>query len=162
MIRRLFFIFILACFFTNQAYAQYVIYGDPTSNLFITADARSGWISQTNTFDSLTSGYLNALNRKEGKVTVTNNISTAFNFRIGYYFGEKKTFGISTGLLYTTQTSTMALDSFHVEYQSLDFQGNIFRQVLTANQGINESVKTVNINIPFMLMFRQRLGEAFS
>lgn len=161
MVRRL--TFLLICLFTaaDHISAQWIIFGDPKSNFFINADVKAGYVRPKITADSFTSGYLNAINQKEGTLTLSNSSSFVYTLKLGYYFNENKNIGISAGFMYTNQMSTLALDSFHVEYQSVDANGSIFRQSLTSNQGISESIKSVNISVPVMLMLRFKVGESF-
>ena len=105
------------------------------------------------------SKYLNALNSPKIQIKFTTGYSYGGDLEIGYFFKHKTNWGIATGCSYTVQSGNITIDTFHVEYQKNDFQGNLFRQLITANKPMNEELNTVNVNIPLLLKYKRNLGS---
>jgi hypothetical protein len=121
-------------------------------------DLKLGSVNQQNfTTAAMSSGYKNALNTSQGNITNTANKSIGFDLRFGYYLNRKRSLGFGSGFVFLKYTSNLLVDTFHVEYQSTDFQGSTFRQSVSSNQTINERIKSTNISIPVLLLYRQRL-----
>ena len=137
-----------------------VRYGDgPPPGFFFEAAIQSGEFSENFNAASLASGYANALNATGGNLSFTGNKSFSYNLQGGYYFNHKRNLGIGTGILLLTQSGTMQSDSFHVEYMAHDYQGNVYRQLISSNGNINESVKTINLSIPLFLRYKKDITD---
>ena len=85
--------------------------------------------------------YLNGVNINQGVLKFKNGASFGFDVQLGYFFGEKRHWGIGTGIMYLSQMGDLTLDNYHAEYQSVDYNGNTFRQVVSPNQPIKENIK---------------------
>jgi outer membrane protein OmpA-like peptidoglycan-associated protein len=105
------------------------------------------------------SNYLNALNKSASNIRFTEGRSRGIDVEVGYFFGHKKTYGIGIGLMYMYQEGNVTMDNFHVEYQSTDNFNNTYRQVLTSNGRVKESLGTSNLNIPILFKYKRRLSN---
>ena len=110
--------------------------------------------------DNPESHYLNAQNGRSSDLQFTKGSSFGIDAEIAYFFDEHRNWGIGAGLLYMHQNGTVGLDNFHVEYQSVDYAGNIFRQVVTASNPIHETIGIDNLNIPLMLKYKNRFSRS--
>jgi len=115
----------------------------------------AGFLFQDITTNSLLRGYSNSINGSAGTVSFDNGVSRGIDINVGYFFGCKRHYGIGLGLMYMYQQGDLTMDNFHVEYQSLDYFGNTFRQVLTANRRVKESISTSNLNIPVVFKYQR-------
>lgn len=102
--------------------------------------------------------YLNGINVNTGQVGFKNGTALGGDAQIGYFFGEKKHWGLGTGIMYMRQTGDVTLRDFHAEYQATDNNGYTFRQILTANNVV-EHIKADNINIPLVLKYKNRFSK---
>ena len=125
----------------------------------IDVNATAGILTQQYTANDLASHYTNAINQNISQVKFENGGSYGIDAQVGYFFGRKKHFGIGTGLMYMYQQGTATIDNFHIEYQSTDYQGNIFRQSLTANGGVKEKLNVSNFNIPLLFKYKKRFSQ---
>jgi outer membrane protein OmpA-like peptidoglycan-associated protein len=113
-----------------------------------------GALMQNLTSNSLTAGYLNTVNTSAGALSYKNGFSAGADLQLGCFFGPKQHFGVGAGIMYMNQQGDMTVDHFHAEYQSVDYFGNTFRQVLSSNGAIKESVNTSNLNVPIVLKYK--------
>ncbi len=104
-------------------------------------------------------GYTNALNTNISGLKYNNGMSYGADAQVGYFFTPNNNWGVGTGLMYLYQTGNVTMNQFHVEYQSTDSHGLTFRQLLTANQQIKETMKTTNINIPVVIKYKHRFTQ---
>jgi outer membrane protein OmpA-like peptidoglycan-associated protein len=81
------------------------------------------------------------------------------NLNLGYYFGKNRNFGLGTGLQYIQNRSNLGLNPFSLEYQSIDNFGNVFRQGVRSNSGLEEQVKQSVLGIPVMILVKKQLNE---
>ena len=126
---------------------------------FIDFNFKGGLLNQELSYTDLSKNYLNSINTSIGKLNVKQGVSLGGDIQIGYFFGEKKHFGIGIGFLYMQQSNEIGIDYFHTEYQSNDARGAIFRQIITANNPIKESITTTNINIPLVFKYKTQFTK---
>ena len=117
-----------------------------------------GLYSQDMKIANTNANYLNGVNLNTGSVGFKNGAAVGGDAQIGFFFGEKRHWGIGTGVMYMREWGDMTLDNFHAEYQSTDNNGDIFRQVVSANR-IDERIKTDNFNIPLVLKYKNRFSK---
>lgn len=99
--------------------------------------------------------YEKALNAYQSDIKFSNGQSRGLDFRLGYYFNRKRSLGVGAGINLYKQEGTLALDSFHIEFQSADAAYPVFRQVISSSRGIKESIKSTSINIPVLLRYKK-------
>ncbi len=104
--------------------------------------------------------YLNGININTGNTGFRDGGTIGGDLQLGYFFDKGRHWGIGTGLMYLRQWGTVTLDQFHAEYQSVDDNGFIFRQVVSSG-AIEEQVKTHNFNIPLLLKYKHRFSRAW-
>ncbi|MEO6832705.1 MAG: outer membrane beta-barrel protein, partial [Chitinophagaceae bacterium] len=117
-----------------------------------------GGYSQQFTMANTAPNYLNGLNINTGNATFVNGSAFGGDLQLGVFFGKNKHLGLGTGILYLRESGDMKLNGFHAEYQSVDRNGNIFRQVVSANN-ITEQIKSDNFNIPLLLKYKNRFSK---
>ena len=111
---------------------------------------------------NLLTGYPAALNGSYSyqKVAVGNTFGG--DMQLGYFFGKGRHFGIGLGLMIVEQNTSVTMDNFHVEYRSLDYLNDTFRQLITAHGPVMETINTTNVSMPLMLkyqaMFSRHIG----
>ncbi len=115
-----------------------------------------GYIQHMNT--NTTANYLNGVNMNTGTPDFKNGMAVGGDAQIGFFFGKNRHWGIGTGIMYLREWGDLTLNNFHAEYQSTDANGNIFRQVVSANQ-IDERIKIDNFNIPLLLKYKKRVSK---
>ena len=121
---------------------------------------KGGLLMQDLTQVDMKGNYTNALAATNiGKVKFDNGMAYGFDAQLGYFFGKNRHWGVGVGFMYMAQSGDMTLDQFHVEYQSVDGRNDIFRQHITANGPIKESLKMTNINIPVVLKYKNQFGK---
>jgi outer membrane protein OmpA-like peptidoglycan-associated protein len=108
---------------------------------------------------NLANNYKNAVNTNIGDLNFNNGTSFGFDAQVGYFFNASRHFGVGTGIMYLAQQGNMTVDNFHVEYQSTDKFGSTFRQLITANGQIKESINTSSFNIPILFKYKTRCSE---
>jgi len=130
------------------------------SRWVLDVNAMGGMLTQNITTANTYGNYLNGISTNNtGNLTFKNGMSYGGDVQIGYFLGKKAHWGIGIGFQYLNQQGDMDLDQFHVQYQSTDANGNIFRQVITANNPIKENIQTTNLNIPLMLKYKNRFTK---
>jgi outer membrane protein OmpA-like peptidoglycan-associated protein len=112
-------------------------------------------IDQTNWSKS----YLNAINVNMPNLEQKSANNFGINLNLGYYFGKNRNFGLGTGLQYIQNRSNLGLNPFSLEYQSIDNFGNVFRQGVRSNSGLEEQVKQSVLGIPVMILVKKQLNE---
>jgi hypothetical protein len=155
MIRFLFFTLLFARACTAAAQGMW----DRPPKFFFEADIKSGEFNEKLTTSSLTANYPNGLNAVAAKVNFTESNSFAYDLQFGYYFNYARTFGIGTGIFYMTQKGNISTDTFHIEYEATDYKGNVYRQLVSSDGPINESVKISNLTIPLYLRYKKAIIE---
>ncbi len=123
---------------------------------------KGGMQSQNFTANNFASDYLNAVNGAIGKLNYTNGMSYGFDFQLGYFFDKKRHFGIGAGMMFLLEQGDLTMDQFHIEYQSADAQSPVsqtFRQLITADGPIKETIKSSSINVPLLLKYKTQLSR---
>ena len=128
------------------------------SRFVIDINARGGLLTHDMTAANTLGNYLNAVNSNTGSLRFNNAWSAGGELQLGYFFGNKRHWGLGLGVSYYMQAADISLENFHVEYQSTDFKGNIFRQLVTANS-LTEKVDMTSINIPLVLKYKNRFSR---
>jgi outer membrane protein OmpA-like peptidoglycan-associated protein len=106
----------------------------------------------------MTSAFQNVLNDTIGKVKFNNGTSYGCDAQVGYFFGRKRHFGLGLGFMYLSQKGDLTLDQYRLEYKSLDSHNDTFRQIVTADGPIKETVTVTNINIPLVLKYKTQFS----
>ena len=117
-----------------------------------------GGFKQNMTIANTTHDYLNGVNLNIGKPVFKKGATFGSDAQLGYFLGQKRHWGIGTGLTYMRQWGNINMGNFHVEYQSTDYEGDIFRQLVSANN-FTERIKVDNFNIPLVLKYRNRFSK---
>jgi len=103
--------------------------------------------------------YLNTIEAEEPSTSLQNEAGWGCDLQIGYFFDKKAQWGIATGLMYERYKGVLSLDKLRLQYQSTDFQGDVFRQVVTAERPFTESLRTTIVSIPVVLKYRRSLSD---
>ena len=155
-------IFFISLFLLTGATQSFGQYSDYYAHLLIDVDYRAGNVDQKYNSGSLISNYSNVVNPAQGTLQLRDGKSKSYNAECSYYIDEKRSYGVGIGLNYTVQSGNLSTDSFHVEYSTTDYKGNIFRQLISASTGITESVKGTCVNIPILLHYNRKVGTDLS
>ncbi len=137
---------------------------DTSSRWCIDLNLKGGAVSQNITSVNFASNYLNALNDTISKLKFSNGVSYGFDLQVGYFFDKKKQLGVGTGIMFMWQKGDVTMDQFHIEYQSTDAQSptpETFRQLITANGPIQETVSSTNISIPLLFKYKKQFSGKF-
>lgn len=128
------------------------------SRICIDVNGRAGLLA--NTYNTIVSqnNYLNAVNSNTGTLKFNNGRAYGGELQIGYFFGHKRNWGVGLGFNYQQLSGELALDNFHVEFQSTDFKNNIFRQVITAHNLV-EKQDITSMNIPLVAKYKKRFSK---
>jgi len=125
----------------------------------IDVNATGGMLTRNMTTANTSGNYTNGINNNTGSLKFNNGLSVGGDAEIGYFFGKKAHFGIGVGFQYLYQQGDATLNNFMVQYQSIDNNGNTFRQVITADNQIKEHVMVSNMNIPLLLKYKKRFTQ---
>ena len=138
----------------NVPVPPHPIPGVRVPKLYAAIDVKAGTLSQSLTAVDFTQNYKSviAANTVYAAPHFSSGGSFGFDAQLEYYFGKKANIGLGAGFAYFSQKGTMQMDNFHVEYQSEDFENNVFRQVINAH-AITEQLKITNMNIPIVLKY---------
>ncbi len=128
------------------------------SRLVLDVNLLGGVYNQQMDMAVTTPNYLNGININPGTVGFKKGGALGGDIQLGVFFGKSKNFGLGTGLLYIREWGAVTLDNFHAEYQSVDNNGFIFRQVVSSNN-FNEKIQIDNFNIPLVLKFKNRFSK---
>lgn len=156
------FLSLLFIVIAGMPYLYGQVRGYKKEKLWLDANLRTGTLRQQFTTVPLYANYNSYLNPYQGNMKFTSTGSLGYNLQFGYYFGNSGRFGVGVGLLYFSQQGAFSVDTFHVEYKSSDYNGNVFRQSISANKGMRETISSKNLSIPLMLRFRQKLTDIIS
>lgn len=157
----------LLCLIAFAGFAgTYSTYGQVRTEYFrsLSADLQvtGGMMSQNVTAIPFSLNYTDALNAYQGQIKYKNGQSMGYDFRLGYYFNNKRTLGVGLGINYYRQTGDLSIDTFHVEFRSSDAAYPTFRQVISTARGIKESITTTSLNIPLVLKYKKDFNEKLS
>lgn len=128
-------------------------------NWCIDVNLTGGILTQKLTASDPKASYLNAINSNVSALKFTKGMSYGLDAEVNYFFNKNRHWGVGTGVWYMMQSGTVTMDNFHVEYQATDKSGNKYRQLITANSGIQESLKITNFNIPLLLKYKTRFSK---
>ncbi len=156
--RKAFFLLVILFALHSGSYGQYYPH---VPKFFVHGSVSGGEISQDFKSIPMSSGYESPLNTTNSNLRFTDGQYKSMNVECGYYIGHKREFGFGIGLNYTAQLGTMKADSFHVEYQSVDYKRNAFRQVISSGASLEESVRGNSVNLPIFICYRKKLFEDF-
>lgn len=131
-------------------------------SLFLEGAVLGGVFQQQLSDPDFRSGYIGPLNTAYGTVKFTKAISKGFMFQGGCFFGPSRRWGLGTGFMMHRETFRASLDKIHLEYQAYDANGNVFRKIIRNSDPISESHKITHYSIPFMLKFKQAMGDKWS
>ena len=125
----------------------------------IDANVMGGMVSQGLTLNNTTGNYLNSVSSNSGSAKFSNGSSFGGEWQLGYFFGHKRHFGVGAGIMYLAQQGDVTLSGYHVEFQSVDQNSHLFRQVLSTNGDIKEKESISNFNIPILLKYKNRFSK---
>ncbi len=125
----------------------------------VDVNAIGGMMNMNTTTTNTVGNYTDGLNLNTGNLKFENGWQVGGDVQIGYFFGRKRHWGVGTGIMYTYGEGTMSLDKFHVEYRATDFQGDTYRQVISSNGKIKETLKLENWGIPLVLKYKTRFSR---
>jgi outer membrane protein OmpA-like peptidoglycan-associated protein len=120
----------------------------------VDAGLYGGTLTQQLTAIDLRAAYPAIVNSAISAPDAKGKSNIAGSLQLGYFFGQGRHLGISTGLKYQQQKSEITIAGYHAEYRSLDSKKDTFRQVITANGPLKERVATSGISIPLMLKYQ--------
>jgi len=104
-----------------------------------------------------TSGYTPIAERTQlGNMAYASGKNFNFSVAADYFF--RKNLGISLGLGYSSHSFDVAIDTFHVEYPSMEADSTRYRQLLSAGN-IEEQVQAQYIIVPLMLKYQKNISE---
>lgn len=125
----------------------------------IDVNAMGGYLMQDYTSNNMMGNYLNAVNSSMGRMDFTGGYSVGGDAQVGVFFGRKRHWGVGTGFNYMYQEGNAGLKNFHVEYQATDYNGNVYRQVVSSNYKISDRLSMTNMNIPLVLKYKNRFSK---
>lgn len=139
-----------------------------TARKYTTDKDLSRWVIDLNVFGggytqkmdvaNTAPNYLNGINLTTGTTGFKNGKAIGGDVQLGFFFGKNRHWGLGTGLLYMRASGDVTLDKFRAEYQSVDNNGFIFRQVVSTN-GVTEQIKADNFSIPLVLKYKNRMSK---
>lgn len=159
---------LLLCFtLYNTAHAQYFkkVQTQKDFNVknrfFLDLNLKSGASNEQILTKDLLVAYPQSINSQIGIAQVNNTSAFGFESQLNYFFKDGASWGVGLGLQYFQSKSELSIDRMHVEYRSVDANGDVFRQLVTANTPLKESLKTTSISIPLVLKYKMDLGDRF-
>ncbi len=129
---------------------------------YFDADLKTGIVKQKFNSIPFTANYTEAVNAVDGKMTYNNTGTLGYHLQLGRYLDKRNRLSIEAGVMTFIQQGFIKLDTFHVEYKAYDYKDNVFRQVLNARDGIEESIKSTNVNIPVLLRYSIPVSDMLS
>ncbi len=124
---------------------------------FIGLDLYVGYQSNTLQQYDWAASYLNALNANIDPLSINRSLHGAAGLSAGYFFGQKRNFGLGTGIQYVRLMGDLSLNPMSIEYQSTDANGHIFRQIIRSNEQIEERINQNIVGLPLMVMFKKQI-----
>jgi OmpA family/Outer membrane protein beta-barrel domain len=160
--KKLFCLFILFTGLAKTANAQKVVKGsiyddDMFPSWFVDVNLKGGVFQQDFTTINLTGNFPMVLNDTVSLPKFKNGISYGFDAKVGYFFDTKKHLGIGVGFMYHVQQSEYSLDKYTLQYRSVDFKGDTFRQKVSLVNPLSEKVKTSNFSIPLVFILKKQM-----
>ena len=74
----------------------------------------------------------------------------SYDVKLFYYLKKHRNIGFGTGLMNIHYTTGITLTNFQVQYQSLDFYGNPFTQIITASSPVIEKINDSHFIMPLV------------
>jgi outer membrane protein OmpA-like peptidoglycan-associated protein len=124
----------------------------------IDANLLGGYAWQDPTTAKNKTNYPDAINSNIGNLKFNNGYSYGADVQLGAFFGQKRHFGIGTGLMFMEQKSDATLSNYNIEYRSTDASGNTFRQIIVGNN-VKENITSTIVNIPVVLKYKDRFSK---
>ena len=119
----------------------------------------AGIQAQSIKMGDVTGGLLNPLNPSVSSSTYTNGYCYGGDLQAGYFFGHKRNWGIGLGVMFLYQSGSLSIDHYHMEYQAVDFQKNVYRQVIASVGALKDNVQSSNIQSPVVVKYRRQLNS---
>ena len=132
---------------------------DGSSVWTVEANVLVGALRQSFTTANSAGNYLNGVNVNQGSLSFNKSGSVGIDAQLGWFPGAQRHWGAGTGIMFLRQQGNVILDNFHAEYEATDASGNVYRQVVTPNQPIDEHLKIANVNIPLVLKYKTVLSD---
>lgn len=129
------------------------------SRWVIDVNVMGGMLLQDYTTNNTLANYPNAVNSTLGHMDFSNGYSIGGDAQVGFFFGRKRHWGIGTGFNYMYQVGNAGLRDFHVEYQATDYNGHVYRQVVSSNYKLSDRLTITNMNIPLVLKYKNRFSR---
>jgi hypothetical protein len=128
---------------------------------YIGVNGRAGKISHKEVMRSPGRVYTNAITQPYNRSLPEIELNNAFGFdgQIGYFFSPDAKWGIGTGAIVMQYDGTITADNMLVEYQSWDFNGDTYRQVVSNSKPIVEEFTMRSISIPLVMKYRTSLSK---
>jgi hypothetical protein len=131
------------------------------------------YLSQKETFDcnllvgsdftllnwKYTPSYNTPINSYFATPSASVGIDYGFDINYGFFYNESHTYGFGVGLMVMNHSSQITIDSFHTEYKAYDKGGGVYRQLVTSNGAINESITSSVISIPLVFKIKRILSD---
>lgn len=123
-------------------------------------NARVGSLTHNPTYAASTDAYSNAIGSSTnlGLLRITDGVTYGGDAQLGFFFGERRHWGIGAGFMYLVQRANAKLDNYHVEFQATDRGGNIYRQLITG-RNLEERLEITNLNIPIVAKYKTRFSR---
>ena len=167
--KKIFFLLIVSGTLSANAQTTDTTKAKPSKRRFHTTYNLPGWaidvnllgggLSQKLTTAYTAGNYANGVNVNQGNLKFKDGTSFGFDAQLGYFFGRSRNWGVGAGFMYLSQMGNLTLSDYHAEYQAVDENGHIYRQIVSPNQDIKETVKITNMNIPLVLKYKKRFSE---
>lgn len=158
--KRLLMTVLMAGYITPAVFAQ--VRGDERIKFYLESGYRAGSMKENYDSYALTANYASPVNATQSKLKYSYNLSQSYSLQFGYFIDRKRRFALQTGLIYSDQQGDLGVDTFHIEFKARDYKGNIYREVVTADHGIHESIRSQHVSIPVVARYNVWLSDRFS
>ncbi len=134
------------------------------TRFFLGLNASTGVITTILNFDINNLNYLNQIagNPKifscSGFTQDQNTTHSQYQLDIDYFFGRKAKIGLATGFGVTNTKQIFTMHNFHIEYQSTDSKGRIYRRLSTV-QNAEEETTTQSLTIPILAQYKLSISK---
>jgi hypothetical protein len=130
-----------------------------TSGFFIGLNFKVGPNSEQTALMPTNWIYPESVNNAAKQPKVDNETAFGFDAQLGYFFGKKGHWGLGTGLVYFKNDGELTIESMHFEYKATDFNGDVYRQMITTTQPIKEILQTTNMSVPLVVKYRTMFSD---
>jgi hypothetical protein len=96
--------------------------------------------------------YANLSNVSLPAATYSSSAGVNVGFDLDLLFGRKRNLELSLGLTYLYNKGTADFSGYHIEYGSVDANGNPYRRLVTATHA-SESLKYSNVSLPLLFKY---------